>query len=72
MRKTSMQAMTSKWVLVVEEHERVKQKRSKHFHTVKALCDTFRVRREGLQIDLNRTKHRGVLWVYCFRNLTCR
>jgi len=48
MTKTSMQAMTSKWLLVVEEYERVKQKRSKHFHTVQEICDTFRVHRKDI------------------------
>ena len=41
--------MTSKWVLVVQEYERIKQKQSKSFKTVQQLCDAFKVHRKDIR-----------------------
>ena len=49
MTKTQKQAMTSKWLLVLQEYELVKQKKSKNFKTVKQLCDVFKVNRKDIR-----------------------
>jgi transposase InsO family protein len=42
-------ALTAKWLLVVQEYELVKQKRSKNFKTVKQICDAYRVHRKDIR-----------------------
>ena len=48
MNKTSMEAMTSKWALVVKEYELVKAKKSKVFTKVDDICKTFKVHRKDI------------------------
>lgn len=48
MTNTRKRQLTSKWLLVVQEYELIKQKRSKNFKTVKELCETFRVHRKDI------------------------
>ncbi len=41
--------LTAKWLLVVQEYELVKQKKSKNFKTVKQICETFKVHRKDIR-----------------------
>lgn len=41
--------LSSKWLLVVQEYELIKQKRSRNFKTVRELCDAFRVCRKDIR-----------------------
>ena len=49
MTKTIKQAMTSKWLLVVEEYELVRQKKSKSFKKVEDICKVFKVHRKDIR-----------------------
>jgi len=42
-------SLTSKWLLVVQEYELVKQKRSKNFKTVEQICQAYRVHRKDIK-----------------------
>jgi transposase InsO family protein len=42
-------ALTAKWLLVVQEYELVRQKRSKNFTTVKQICDAYKVQRKDIR-----------------------
>ncbi|MFH0931827.1 MAG: hypothetical protein V1890_07815, partial [Candidatus Zixiibacteriota bacterium] len=41
--------LTSKWLLVVQEYELVKQKRSKNFKTVDQICQAYKVHRKDIR-----------------------
>ena len=41
--------MTSKWLLVVREYERIRQRSSKSFTTVEQLCEAFKVHRKDVR-----------------------
>ena len=41
--------LTSKWLLVVQEYELVKQKRSKNFKTVEQICQAYKVHRKDIR-----------------------
>ena len=49
MNKTLKQVITSKWLLVLNEYELIKQKKSKNFKTVTQLCQTFKVHRKDIR-----------------------
>lgn len=49
MTKTQKQVMTNKWLLVVQEYELIKQKRSNNFKTIQQLCDVFKVHRKDIR-----------------------
>jgi transposase InsO family protein len=49
MKKTEQQLMTSKWLLVVKEYERIRQKQSENFKTVEQLCQVFKVHRKDIR-----------------------
>jgi hypothetical protein len=49
MTKTIRTALTSKWLLVVQEYELVKQKKSSNFQTVKQISDAFKVHRKDIR-----------------------
>ena len=49
MTKTTKQVLTSKWLLVVQEYELVKQKRSPNFKTVEEICQVFKVHRKDIR-----------------------
>ena len=42
-------AITSKWLLVLNEYELIKQKRNKKFKTVEELCEVFKVHRKDIR-----------------------
>ncbi|MFH0948517.1 MAG: hypothetical protein V1833_05935 [Elusimicrobiota bacterium] len=48
MNKSIKNALTAKWVLVVQEYEQVKQKRSKNFKTVDQICKVYKVHRKDI------------------------
>lgn len=41
--------MTAKWLLVVQEYELVKQKKSKNFQTVNQICSAYKVHRKDIR-----------------------
>lgn len=41
--------LTSKWLLVVQEYELVRQKRSKNFKTVEQICQAYKVHRKDIR-----------------------
>jgi hypothetical protein len=49
MTKSIKQAMTSKWLLVVQEYELVKQKRSQNFKKVEEICQAYKVYRKDIR-----------------------
>ncbi len=49
MTKSIRNALTAKWLLVVQEYEQVKQKRSKNFKTVEQVCKAFKVHRKDIR-----------------------
>jgi transposase InsO family protein len=49
MTKTIKSALTSKWLLVVQEYELVKQKKSKNFTQVQQICNAFKVHRKDIR-----------------------
>lgn len=49
MTKSIRKGLTSKWLLVVEEYELVKAKRSRNFTTVKEVCDAYKVHRKDVR-----------------------
>lgn len=49
MNKSVIQSMTSKWALVVDHYEKIKQKRDPSFKTVNELCDAFHVSRKDIR-----------------------
>src|SRR3989338_1433307 len=49
MTKTLKQAITNKWLLVLQEYELIKQKKSKNFKTVTQLCQVFKVHRKDMR-----------------------
>lgn len=49
MTKFIKDTMTAKWLLVVQEYELVKQKRSKNFKTVKQVCEAYKVYRKDIR-----------------------
>ena len=48
MTKFMASAMTAKWLLVVQEYELVKQKKSKNFQTVNQICSAYKVHRKDI------------------------
>ncbi len=49
MTKSIKITLTSKWLLVVREYELVRLKKSKHFKTVKEICDVYKVYRKDIR-----------------------
>jgi transposase InsO family protein len=49
MTKSTKISLTSKWLLVVNEYELVKNKRSRNFRTVKEICDVYKVYRKDIR-----------------------
>ena len=49
MNATTKRNMTNKWLLVVNEYELIKQKKSKNFSTVDQLCEVFKVHRKDIR-----------------------
>jgi hypothetical protein len=49
MTKFIKSALTSKWLLVVQEYELVKQEKSPNFKTVGQICDAFKVHRKDIR-----------------------
>ena len=49
MTKYVKKALTAKWLLVVQEYELIKQKRSENFKTVKQLCNVYKVHRKDIR-----------------------
>jgi transposase InsO family protein len=49
MNATTKRVMTNKWLLVVNEYELIKQKKSKNFSTVDQLCEVFKVHRKDIR-----------------------
>lgn len=49
MTKSIKSALTSKWLLVVQEYELVKQKKSKNFKKVEEICQAFKVHRKDIR-----------------------
>ena len=59
--KTIKKVMSSKWLLVLNEYELIKQKKSKNFETVNQLCEVFKVHRKDIRKYYER-------WVKSDRN----
>ena len=49
MTKYIKNTLTSKWLLVVQEYELVKQKKSKNFTSVKQICNAYKVHRKDIR-----------------------
>lgn len=49
MTKTQKRAISDKWLLVLNEYELIKQKKSKNFKTVSQLCQVFKVHRKDIR-----------------------
>ena len=49
MTKSIRLRLTSKWLLVVQEYERVRQKKSENFNTVEEICKAYRVHRKDIR-----------------------
>lgn len=49
MNKTTQQAITNKWLLVLKEYELIRQKKNKNINTVNQLCDIFKVHRKDIR-----------------------
>ena len=59
MNKAVKQGLTSKWLLVVSEYERVKQKKSSNFETVEGLCRAYQVHRKDIRKYYQRWVNAG-------------
>jgi hypothetical protein len=69
MTKTLKRAISDKWLLVLNEYELIKQKKSKNFKTVIQLCQVFKVHRK----DIRKYTNAGLKLVntempYCLGN----
>ena len=69
MNSTTKRVMTNKWLLVMNEYELIKQKKSKNFSTVDQLCEIFKVHRK----DIRKYYERWINLVeipihYCHKN----
>lgn len=49
MEKVLKQAVTKKWLIVLQEYEKVKAKTSKQFKTVNALCEAHKIHRKDIR-----------------------
>lgn len=49
MNATTKRALSNKWLLVINEYELIKQKKSKNFSTVDQLCEVFKVHRKDIR-----------------------
>ena len=49
MTSKEQQIFSNKWLLVIKEYELVKNKKSKHFSSVKEICDVFSVNRKDIR-----------------------
>ncbi len=49
MNKSLKQAISSKWLLVLNEYELIKQKKSKNFKNVEQLCNVFKIHRKDIR-----------------------
>ncbi|MCK5710556.1 MAG: transposase [Deltaproteobacteria bacterium] len=49
MNKTQKSLMTSKWALIVDHYEKIKQKQNPSFKTVQELCEAFNVHRKDIR-----------------------
>lgn len=49
MTKSLENSLTAKWLLVVQEYEQVKQKKSKNFKTVEQICQAYKVHRKDIR-----------------------
>lgn len=54
MTKSIKEALTAKWLLVVQEYELVKQKRSNNFKKVKQICNAYKVQRKDIRKHYER------------------
>jgi hypothetical protein len=67
MTKFIKSALTSKWLLVVQEYELVKQGQSPNFKTVGQICDAFKVHRKDIRKYYERWiksgKNADALWL---------
>lgn len=61
MKKSLKQAITDKWLLVLNEYELIKQKKNKNFKSINQLCDVFKVHRKDIRKYYER-------WVKAGRN----
>jgi transposase InsO family protein len=55
------QRLTNKWLLVIQEYELVKQRRSKNFNTVEDICSAYKVHRKDIRKYYER-------WIKAGRN----
>jgi len=68
MNKTLKQAIPSRWLLVLNEYELIKQKKSKNFKTVTQLCQTFKVHRKDIRKYYERGLKLGKIpRLYCLK-----
>jgi len=49
MNKTNKQLMTSKWALIVDHYEKIREKRDPNFKTINDLCSAFQVHRKDIR-----------------------
>lgn len=49
MNRSTLRGLTSKWITIVEEYEKVKSKQSKLFSTVNELCEAHHVHRKDIR-----------------------
>ena len=49
MTQKEQQIFSNKWLLVIKEYDLVKKKQSKHFKSVKEICDVFSVNRKDIR-----------------------
>jgi transposase InsO family protein len=49
MNATTKRALSNKWLLVLNEYELIKQKKSKNFSTVDQLCEVFKIHRKDIR-----------------------
>ena len=62
MTKSIKQTMISKWLLVVQEYELVKQKKSKNFTAINEICQVYKVHRQDIRKYYER-------WIKSGRNI---
>ncbi|MDP2960003.1 MAG: hypothetical protein Q8N71_01145 [candidate division Zixibacteria bacterium] len=58
--------LTSKWLLVVQEYELVKQKRSKNFKTVEQICQAYKVHRKDIRKYYKRWIKSSKVWKHFY------
>ena len=48
MNKSTKKALTSKWLVIVEEYDLIKQGKSPNFINLRTMCNTFKVHRKEI------------------------